>query len=365
MGGKVKAPPPPDYSGIAAASERAAEINFELGMEQLAWAREQYGKDSEVISRIVDSAMERLEVNDADAAKDRRRYEDIFQPLEDNMAREALEYSSPGRQQQEMERAQSTVAQQFEAQRRAALQNLESYGIDPSSTRHAALDAGSRVSQAAAQAGAGNQARAQSEAIGRALQSEAVNVGRGYPGQVAGTYATALQSGNQAANSQLAGTASGASTMGTGTQWGTMSNQALGTWGNALNMGYNNALSGAQFDAQQSSGIGGLAGAALGAIGNAGGMAAFFNEGGAVPEVSSPSRGRAIDDVDAKLTPGEFVVPQDVVSWKGEEFFQKLIEGSRKAKPEAAAQPEYAIAPRGPTTFASRSGPNGAIPMGA
>jgi hypothetical protein len=375
MGGKNKAPPPPDYSAIAAASERAAELSFILGIEQLDWAREQYGNDSALIGRVVDAAMERLAINDADAAKDRRRYEEIFQPLEDRMAQDALDYASPERQRLEMEQAQSTVAQQFEAQRRSALQNLESFGVDPSTSRFAALDAGSRVAQAAAQAGAGNQARTQTEAIGRALQSEAINVGRGYPGQVAGTYATALQSGNQAANSQLAGTASGASTMGTGTQWTGMGNQALNTWGNTLNMGYNNALAAAQFNSQQSSGLGALAGSIFGAAGNAGGFAALFSEGGAVPDVTSggnvpaqasPTRGAAIDDVDAKLTAGEFVVPKDVVSWKGEEFFQKLIEGSRKAKPEAPAQPQYAIAPPAPTTYASRPTPQGggALPIG-
>lgn len=380
MGGKNKAPPPPDYSGIAAASERAAEYSFQLGKEQLEWAKTQYGMDREILDRVVNSAMERLEVNDADAAKDRERYEQVFQPLEDRMAQEAVDFASPERQQMEMERAQSTVAQNFEAQRRASIQNLESFGVDPSATRYAALDAGSRVAQAAAQAGAGNQARAQTEAIGRALQSEAVNVGRGYPGQVAGTYATALQSGNQAANTQLGGTASGASTMGTGTQWFGGGNQALNTWGNTLNMGYNNALAAADFNSRQSSGIGGLLGAGLGAIGNAGGMAAFFNEGGAVPDgmpgntpvtpggkvpaAASPSRGAAIDDVDAKLQAGEFVVPDDVVSWKGEEFFQRLIESSRKARPQAPAQPEYAMAPMGPPTFNTSGAGASAIPMG-
>jgi len=373
MGGKVKAPPPPDYSGIAAASEKAAQMSFQLGQEQLAWAREQYASDRQIIDRVVDSAMNRAERNDADAAADRERYENVFQPLEDDMAREAREFATPERKRQEMEKAQSTVAQQFEAQRRSALQNLESFGVDPTSTRFAALDAGSRVAQAAAQAGAGNQAGAQTEAIGRALRSESVNVGRGYPGQIAGTYATALQSGNQGASSQLAGTASGASSMGTGVQWTGMGAQNLGAWGNALNMGYNNALAGAKFESEQSSGLGGILGAGLGIISKIekGGLVSGaipagpgVTPGGNVPPQASPSRGQAIDDVDAKLTAGEFVVPKDVVSWKGEEFFQKLIDGSRRAKPQASAQPEYAIAPVGAPTFASRPAPAAALPMG-
>lgn len=368
MGGKNNAPPPPDYSKIAAASEKAAEYSFALGKEQLAWAKEQYGKDSALISKVVDAAIARQNDNDAAALADRQRYERIYQPLEDQAVKDAQDYSSPERQEQEAGKAAATVAQQFDAQRQAAAQNLEAYGVDPTSTRYAALDMGSRVQQAAAQAGAANQARTQTDAMGRALRSEAINVGRGYPGQVAGTYATALQSGNQAVNSALSGTASGASTMGTGTQWQGLGQSALGTWGNTLNMGYQNQLAQYQANQQSSSGLGTLAGSLLGAAGNAGGFAALFEDGGAVPATSggnvpaaaSPTRGAAIDDVDAKLNVGEFVVPKDAVSWYGERHFQQLIDKSRKERQTAPAKPEYAIAPPSQPTFQSR--PTGAIP---
>ncbi len=362
------APPPPDYSEIAKASEESAKYSFALGMEQLEWAKEQYASDRSVIDLVVASAMNRQEQNDEAALADRKRYERIYQPLEDRMVQDANEYSSPQRQEYEAGRASAEVAQQFDAQRRAAAQNLEAYGVDPSSTRFAALDMGSRIQQAAAQAGAANQARTQTDAMGRALRSEAINVGRGYPGQVAGTYATALQSGNSAANAALAGTASGANTMGTATQWQGMGNQALGTWGNTLNMGYQNQL--AQFNANQnsSSGLGSLLGVGMGFLQNGGfalaegGVVPDATSGGNVPASASPTGGKAIDDVPAALTAGEFVVPKDVVSWKGEEFFQKLIEGSRKAKPQAPAKPSYAIMPEQAPTFASR--PQAALPTG-
>lgn len=364
-----KAPPPPDYTPVAQASEKAAEYSYNLGKEQLAWAKEQYKKDSLIIDKVVQAGLKREAINDQNAMADRSRYEELYQPLEDKAVKEAQDFASPQRESYEMGRASATVAQQFDAQRKAAAQNLEAYGVDPSSTRYAALDLGSRIQQAAAQAGAENQARNQTEAMGRAIRSEAVNVGRGYPGQIAGTYATALQAGNQSANSALANTASGASTMGTGSQWFGNGNQAVGTWGNTLNMGYNNQL--AQFNANQqsSSGLGSLAGSLLGAAGNAGGFAALFEDGGAVtsggnvPADASPTRGAAIDDVDARLNVGEFVVPKDVVSWKGEEFFQKLIDQSRKSKPEAPAKPAYAIVPerQGAPAFQSRPA---ALPMG-
>jgi hypothetical protein len=377
MGGKNDAPPPPDYTPIAKSSEEAAKYSYELGKEQLAWAREQYGKDTAIANRIVDSALERQAVSDETAAKDRARYEQVFQPLETQLAREAESYATPARAEFEAGRAQAAVSQQFDQARQAAAQNLESFGVDPSSTRFAALDAGSRIAQAAAQSAAGTNARLQTEAMGRALRSEAINVGRGYPGQIAQTYGTALQSGNTAINSQLATTASGASTMGTGTQYQGLGNQALGTWGSTLNTGYQNQLAQYQANQQSSSGLGGLLGAGLGLLGSssnaagAAGLGMFLSEGGAIPDgmtsggggvpsAASPTGGKAIDDVPARLTAGEFVVPKDVVSWKGEEFFQKLIDGSRKAKPEAPAKPQYAALPMQAPTFMSR--PQSAFP---
>jgi hypothetical protein len=375
MGGKASAPPPPDYSGIAAASERSAELSYAMGQDQLAWAKEQYAMDSEVIDRVVSDSLNRAQANDAAAASDRARYEATYQPLEDELVRDAQLYSTPSRQEYESGRAMASVAEQFELARQNATRNLEAYGVDPSSTRYAALDLGSRVQEAAAKAGASNQARMATEAMGRAMRSEAINVGRGYPGQIAGTYATALQSGNSAANAQLAGTASGASTMGTGAQWQGLGNQALGVWGNTLNMSHQNQIDTFNANQNASSGIGGLLGVGLGiaqsGIAEGGvvpahppgtpGSGQGVTPGGNVPAHASPTRGAAIDDVPARLNVGEFVVPNDVVAWKGEEFFQKVIEGSRKAKPEAPAKPTTVIAPPEQPTFSTA--PRGALPV--
>ncbi len=76
---------------------------------------------------------------------------------------------------------------------------------------------------------------------------------------------------------------------------------------------------------------------------------AIPEDGGAIPESASPSRGAAVDDVRAQLpsgkpinvNAGEFVVPEDIVRFKGEEFFQKLIAQARKARVTAPAQPTH------------------------
>jgi hypothetical protein len=370
MGGKSKAPPPPDYTPIAAASAESARVSADVAREQLAWAREQYYSDKAITDLVVATALDQQATNDAAAAKDRARYEQKYQPLEDELISDAKSYATKERQDLEAGKATAAVGEQFNQARQAALQNLESYGVDPTSTRYAALDLGTRVQQAAAQAAAGNNARTQTEAMGRAMRSEAINVGRGYPGQIAGTYGTSLQAGNQAANTTLAQTASGANTMGTGMQWQGMGNQALGIWGNTLNMGYQNQMAQYNANQQSSSGLGSALGMGLGLLttplkGTMLGMLAdggtVPGEGGQVPPEASPTRGQAIDDVPARLTPGEFVIPKDVVSWVGERTMHQMIEKAKKEQSElpqrSGAIPDVVpmTAPERPT-FASRGG---------
>ncbi len=59
--------------------------------------------------------------------------------------------------------------------------------------------------------------------------------------------------------------------------------------------------------------------------------------GGAIPTSDSPSSGQQVDDVPIHANAGEFMIPKDVAAWKGQEFFQKLIETSRKARVTAPA----------------------------
>jgi hypothetical protein len=362
-------------SGVAAASQEAARLNYQLGQEQLAWAKDQFAQNQGTVDKVVDSLLSSQDANDQRSQEYYDRYKNVFQPAQDRYLADAEAYDTPERRDQEMGAAQANVAKQYDAARQAATQQLESFGINPGSTRFAALDTGVRAQEAAAKAAAGTQAARNTEQTGLALRANAINMGNGLPAQSVATSGVANSSGTGAVNSDLSGTASGASTMGTNTQYQGLGNSAIAGWGNALNTGYQNQL--AQFKADQSasSGIGSLLGGALG-IG-----AKFFGfaeggdvpeaiptndnaptQGGAIPMGVSPSAGQAVDDVPARLTAGEFIVPRDVASWKGEEFFQKLINQSRQAKQGAAAKPAIGNAP--PEQPAVQSRP-GAIPMGA
>lgn len=357
-------PPPPDYSGVAAASEKSAELSFQLGQEQLAWAKEQFATNKETSDKVIDQALSTMKTNATNAAADRARYQSTFQPLEDQLVHDSETFASEGRKEQDAGRAQADVSRQFQAARDNAQQRLEQFGVDPSQTRAGALDMSIRMNEAASRASAGNQARQQDDAIARAMRSEAINVGRGYPGQIAQTYGTALGAGNQAVNSGLATTATGAQTMGTPTQWTGLGNQSLGVWGNALTQGYNTQMQAYNAEHNQSSGIGSILGAGLGLA------TMFLEEGGPVDEGAaqapqapqapqdparhqgipvsaslSPSGGQETDDIPARLNAGEYIIPKDVVAWKGQEFFQKLIDGTRKQDSEATAKPRVQALP--------------------
>ncbi|HLL28958.1 MAG TPA: hypothetical protein VKT73_15080 [Xanthobacteraceae bacterium] len=430
--GKSSPPPPPDYTPIAQASEASADKAYQLGEDQLAWAKQQYAENKDVTDQVVGSFLQTQDLNDQSAQADRARYQTEFQPLEDQLVQDAQSYATPQRKDLERGRAQAAVSQSFDTQRQNSQRDLEAFGINPGATRFGALDIATRAQQAAATAAAGNQSDQMVDATGRAIRSEAINVGRGYPGQIAGQYGTALTGGTSAVNAGLATTASGAQTMGTSPQYMALGNNALGVWGNTLNMGYQNQLSAFNAQQQASSGFGSALGLAAGLMfAKEGGavpdpkrpfsdhhfyviprvnkqgkqlsheeaMTHFFHtgehhgvfnspeeaqqhfagggvpldqtQGGGVPAGASPSGGQAIDDVAARLTAGEFVVPKDVARWKGEEFFQKLISQSRNAKQKAVARPTFGPAipmggapqPRPGAAPAPQQAPRAALPV--
>ena len=208
MGKKSKAPAPPNYKPLAEASEKSAQYSFELAKQQQEWAEKTYADNKEVSDIVINKALGAYDKQEADADRARARYQSLFEPLEEQLAYDAQLYASPERMEFVAGKADADVAAQFEQARNTAAQRLEGYGVDPSQTRQGALDLGTRIAEAAGQASAGNQARTQTENIGRALRSEAITVGRGYPGQIQTSLAGAQGAGTQGANTGLATSAS-------------------------------------------------------------------------------------------------------------------------------------------------------------
>ena len=265
MSSTPSTPPPPNYGPLAQASERQATLAFKTSQEQLDWAKEQYANQLPFLKRVQPALASLLEQQMEAGAKDRARYEQLYQPLEDMAIDEARQYTAPERMAMMRGRAVSGVNQQFAAAGDAARRNLESFGVNPSSTRMAALDLGVKMQQAASAAGAGTMSDTMQETIGRQLRDQAINTGKGYPAQSLAAQQGANQSGMNTvgAGNQTFGAFSPA--LGNSVGWSGQGFTGLNTAGNLMNMGFQNQMQGAQFGASQSSGAGAIAGSLLGA----------------------------------------------------------------------------------------------------
>lgn len=319
-------PPPPDLGPAAESSEAVARMQQQTAREQLAWAREQDTLNRGILDQVLDVQLPAMREQADIARADRARYEDVYRPLEDQFISDATEYDSPERREEERARALSQVSQQFDAQRRNALQRLESYGVDPSVTRNAALDIGVRTQQAAAAAQAANTSDRRVEDVGRALRADVVNLGRGALSNVAASYGQAVGAGQAGIGGANQTTATSTGALQSGLGFGAQALQGYNQSANIQNMGYGNQLG--AWNAQQAQRAGTLQG-----IGGLVGMGMGYADGGDVPFIqdgevdTGMGDGSGIDDtVPAYLSDGEYVIPADVVRKKGEEFFDKLIE---------------------------------------
>ena len=319
------APAPPDLTEQTEASAEIAREQLGLSREQMAWAREQDRMNRDTLGRVLDIQLPAMRDQFDNAREDRQRYEDVYRPLEDNLVRDFQNYDSPERRMEERGRAVADVSSTFDAARRNALQRLESYGIDPSQTRNLALDIGVRTQQAAAQAGAANAADQRVDNTSRALRADALNIGRGLPSQVAQSYGQSVAAGQAGVGGAAATTGAGVNALSSSLGFSGQALQGMGQSAGIASQGYQNQLGGFNANAAAQGnlmgGVGGLVGLGMGLAD--GGMP--LDPLGAVDE--GPTDGSGIDDqVPARLSVGEYVIPADVVEIKGREFFDKLVQ---------------------------------------
>lgn len=262
--GGQDAPAPPNYQPIAQADLHAAELQTQLGQEQLDWARNQFNTVWPYAQQYLNDQLEATDTNKKRGIEQNEFYNNAYRPIEEKFANEASTYASPERKEQRAGMAMTDVANQFEAARRTATANLESYGIDPSQTRYQALDLGTRVQQAAATAAAGNQSRLNTEATGLALEGEAINTGRGYPSSIAQAYSTATGAGAAGLSGANSTINTGSSAAGNPTDYYGLANKSRAGATSALDTGFSNAATSAninnQLAANQAKGIGSLIG---------------------------------------------------------------------------------------------------------
>lgn len=169
-----------------------SQLLANLGQQQQAWAQQQF----DTAQGVTDDNISRY-IQQADLARQQGqnlwdRYTGVFQPEENQLVQDANTYASTARTQQNMGLAESDVSQAMDQGKHNAEQQLQSFGIDPSSGRYAELEQAQNAQRAAAAAGAGTQAALATQQTGRDLRNQAIAVGQQLPGQSVNAMNTAL-----------------------------------------------------------------------------------------------------------------------------------------------------------------------------
>jgi hypothetical protein len=275
-GGKGgSAPAAPDYTPIAQSDDEAAQLDYQASQNQLAFAQQQWNQQWPYTQNVMNAMSNQMNAETTQAQQQQQFYQQVYQPMEVELAQQAQQYASPAMQQQQAAAAEADVSSAYGAQRQAALQQLESYGIDPSQTRYGAMDLGARISQAASSAAAGTQATLNTQATGLSLLGEEVNIGRGYPGSIAQSYATAQGAGSTGVNAGLNTANTYSNMMGTPTQWGALSAANYGNASSAMNTQFGNELSSYNAETAAAGNTAGGIGSLIGGVGAAAGIAAI------------------------------------------------------------------------------------------
>lgn len=331
-GGHQQVPvyPQQDMSGFEDILAGNAEMAAAQFAEGLAFQKEQWEEQKAMQREVMDVQIPIMKNQLKWSEADRERYETVFLPLQDEMIADAKDWASPERQELEAGKAQSEVTKAFENQRQNSLRKLEAMGIDKSQTRSLALDRQIRAQGAAAQAAAGNNARRYTEERGNQMKAAVSGFGNALPSQALGASQAAVNTGSRvlADRNAMIGANVGIGTAATGAL--NASTNAASSGGQLVNSGYQNQLAGwqAQQQANQASSDSLMSG-----LGTIAGIATMFADGGQVHaedgQVSGPG-GPKGDAIPARLSDNEYVVPAEVVQFKGTEFFDKLVNKSRE-----------------------------------
>lgn len=186
-----------------------SQLAMQLGQQQYSWAQQQFASNSVLTDQVVNNflAASQISMNNAQNMSD--RYTNVFQPQENALIRDANTYASDARVRQEMGRAQSDVSQAFDASKGNLERQLQAYGINPSDGRYAELQHAEDAQRAAAGAQAGQNARYNTENVGRQLRQQAIQVGQQYPANVVNALNNAMQGYAAAENAKLSNTNTG------------------------------------------------------------------------------------------------------------------------------------------------------------
>lgn len=298
---------------------RAQEANAQLGMraQDLAernfdWNQKLTEEFAPTYKQLLNSAAAESQKNAARGDDQWQQYKDVFQPIENQMAEDAMNYDSPEEVARREGLAAATVGRQFDNAQAQTSREMARMGVSPTSSLGADAMTDQANARALATAGAVTGERNNTKLLGMSLRENAARFGRNQTGTGIAASQAALAGGNAATGIMGSQTAQG-NAAGTG-------QGLLGTASGAFNSMGNLGLSQMQMQQQANSssqaGLGSLIGTGL----MAGAMAFSSKE--------LKEDGEPVDD-DAAL---EGLTKVPVESWK---YQDGVADGGRHTGPYA------------------------------
>lgn len=243
MGGKSSAPP--DYSAMAAATEKGVAVAERLGTRQMDFAQRQYEEMKPLLDRIASSQISAQD-EQMRQAKDYYDYNvSTFRPLEQGLVRDAEKFNTEAYREQLAQKAAADVQQAFQGAQGVSMREATRRGLNPNSGAFGAASNANSLKLAAATAGAQTGARERAEQTGYARRLDAAGLGRGLAGASTAAYQSATGAGSAGANTSMAAGDQYSRTFGQGAgyaiQGAGMGIQGAGNILNAQTSVYNNA----------------------------------------------------------------------------------------------------------------------------
>lgn len=213
--GSSSAPSPDPAIGQAALKQ--AEIgqqSLDFWKEQMGVANERQAAQDLIANEVTKNQLDASKQAQGWATADRKRYEDVFQPLQDEFIDTAKNWDSEERQNKLAAEASADVLSNSAQQRQATNRTQASMGVDPTSGRYQGVDRAAELATGLNVAGAQNNARNTVRKEATAMKADAVNMGNGLAVNPATSLGLGVSSGSSAMgttsgnNAQAAGNAS-------------------------------------------------------------------------------------------------------------------------------------------------------------
>lgn len=273
MGGKggSKAPSPDPRIGQAAMMEAQTGADYlNFSKQQFAIANERQAEQDKLAAKVTNQQLKASSTALGWAEADRSRYQNVFQPLQDEFIDTAKNWDSKERQDKLAAEAKADVINNATQQRDQTRRQMTAMGVDPTSGRYANVERSGEMGTALAAAGAENTSRNQIRKEAVAMKGDAINLGSGLSVNPASSLGLGVQSGSTAYGTTASNngqSAANANIVGSGYQ---TAMQGYNSQASILNNQYQNQLSAwsqqQQMSAANSSGM-------MGAVGSVAGMA--------------------------------------------------------------------------------------------